>query len=95
MTQSLRALTAPAGVQVHVVLPGPIDTEMSRGLEVPKASPESVAAEIFDGVRDGVDDIFPDPTSGTVAPSWRSGGAKAMERENAALVAAMAAAAAA
>jgi short-subunit dehydrogenase len=95
MTQSLRALTAPAGVQVHVVLPGPIDTEMSRGLEIPKASPESVAAAIFDGVRDGVDDIFPDPASGAVAPSWRAGGAKAMERENAGLVAAMLAGAAA
>jgi NAD(P)-dependent dehydrogenase (short-subunit alcohol dehydrogenase family) len=95
MTQSLRALTAPAGAQVHVVLPGPIDTDMSRGLEIPKASPESVAAAIFDGVRDGVDDIFPDPTSGIVAPSWRSGAAKSMEIENAALVAAMAAGAAA
>ena len=87
MTQSLRALAAPQGVRVHVVLPGPIDTEMSAGLEIPKASPESVAQAIFDGVRDGVDDIFPDPMSAVVAPTWRSGGAKAMERENAALVA--------
>jgi NAD(P)-dependent dehydrogenase (short-subunit alcohol dehydrogenase family) len=95
MTQSLRALAAPLGVQVHVVLPGPIDTEMSAGLAIPKATPESVAGAIFDGVADGVEDIFPDPASATVAPSWRSGGAKAMERDNAAFVAAMVSGAAA
>ena len=29
--------------------PGPIDTDMNRGFEIPKASPESAAAGIFDG----------------------------------------------
>jgi NAD(P)-dependent dehydrogenase (short-subunit alcohol dehydrogenase family) len=41
MTQSLRALLAGQGVTVHAVFPGPIDTDMSRGFEMPKASPES------------------------------------------------------
>jgi len=41
MTQSLRALLAAEGVSVHAVVLGPIDTEMSRGLDMPKASPES------------------------------------------------------
>src|SRR5713226_3976909 len=41
MTQSLRALLAGQGVTVHAVVLGPIDTDMNRGFEIPKASPES------------------------------------------------------
>src|ERR1700675_1649273 len=48
LSQSLRALLAGRGVSVHAVLPGPVDTYMSRGVEVPKASPEAVARAIFD-----------------------------------------------
>jgi len=47
LTQSLRALWARRGVKVHAVLAGPVDTDMSRSLEIPKASPESVAQAIF------------------------------------------------
>src|ERR1700730_10558744 len=53
LSQSLRALSAGQGVSVHVVLPGPIDTDMARGLDIPKASPESVARAIFDGMEKG------------------------------------------
>ncbi|MDT4931982.1 MAG: hypothetical protein QOF92_4849 [Pseudonocardiales bacterium] len=88
LSQSLRALLAGQGVSVHSVLTGPTDTEMSRGLDVPKASPESVARAIFDGVEQGEEDIFPDPISQSMADSWRGGAAKAMERQNASLVAA-------
>jgi len=86
LTQSLRALLAGRGVSVHAALTGPTDTDMTRGFDIPKASPESVARAIFDGVENGEEDIFPDPMSETLAESWRSGAAKAMERENAALV---------
>ena len=85
LSQSLRALLAGRGVSVHAVLAGPVDTDMSRGFDVPKASPESVARAIFDGVEIGEDDIFPDPTSQTMAESWRSGAVKALERQFAAL----------
>jgi NAD(P)-dependent dehydrogenase (short-subunit alcohol dehydrogenase family) len=53
LTQSLRALVAGQGVRVHAVLPGPVDTDMTRGSDVPKASPESVALAIFDAVDNG------------------------------------------
>jgi NAD(P)-dependent dehydrogenase (short-subunit alcohol dehydrogenase family) len=86
LTQSLRALLAGRGVTVHAALTGPTDTDMTRGFDIPKASAESVARAIFDGVENGEEDIFPDPMSETLAESWRSGAAKAMERENAALV---------
>jgi len=87
LSQSLRALLAGRGVKVHIVLPGPVDTDMSRGLDIPKASPESVARAIFDGVERNEEEIFPDPMSASMADSWRSGAAKAFERQNAALVA--------
>jgi NAD(P)-dependent dehydrogenase (short-subunit alcohol dehydrogenase family) len=86
LSQSLRALVAGQGVRVHVVLAGPVDTEMTRYLDIPKASPESVASAILDGVDDGEEEIFPDPLSATMAESWRSGAAKALERQNAALL---------
>jgi short-subunit dehydrogenase len=73
-------------VRVHAVLTGPVDTDMSRGLDIPKASPESVARAIFDGVEKEEEDIFPDPMSESMALSWRSGAAKALERQNAAFV---------
>lgn len=38
LSQSLRALLAGRGVSVHSVLPGPIDTDMTRNLDIPKAS---------------------------------------------------------
>ena len=86
MTQSLRALLAPRGVRVHAVLTGPTDTDMTRGFEIPKASTESVARAIFDGVDNGEEDIFPDPLSAVLADSWRNGPAKEFEHQYAALV---------
>jgi NAD(P)-dependent dehydrogenase (short-subunit alcohol dehydrogenase family) len=38
LTQSLRARVAGQGVRVHAVLPGPVDTDMIRGFDIPKAS---------------------------------------------------------
>jgi NAD(P)-dependent dehydrogenase (short-subunit alcohol dehydrogenase family) len=87
LSQSLRALLAGQGVSVHAVLSGPVDTDMSRDLDVPKASAESVARAILDGVDRGEEEIFPDPMSGSIADGWRSGALKAIERENAAFVA--------
>ncbi len=87
LTQSLRALLAAQGVRVHAVLAGPVDTDMSRDLNIPKTPPESVARAILDGVEKGEEDIFPDPMSETMAEGWRSGVAKALERQSAALVA--------
>jgi NAD(P)-dependent dehydrogenase (short-subunit alcohol dehydrogenase family) len=86
LTQSQRALLAARGVEVHAVLPGPIDTDMIRDLPIPKTAPESVAQGVFDGLENGDEDIFPDPTAAAMAVGWRTGIAKAFERQNAALV---------
>ncbi len=81
MTQSLRAFLAPQGVRVHAVLPGPVDTDMTRSADTPKASPESVARAVFDGVANGEEDIFPDPASAPLAPSWYGSAVKVLERQ--------------
>jgi NAD(P)-dependent dehydrogenase (short-subunit alcohol dehydrogenase family) len=86
LSQSLRALLAEQGVSVHVVLPGPIDTDMTRGLNLPKASPESVARAIFDGLENGDEEIFPDPMSEAIAEGWRNSAVKALQRQFAAYV---------
>lgn len=88
LTQSLRALLTGQGVSVHAVLTGPVDTDMMRGFDIPKTSPESVAQAIFDGLANGEEEIFPDPMSQTLADGWRKGVVKALERQNAAFAAA-------
>jgi hypothetical protein len=59
---------------------------MTRGFDIPKSSPASVAQAIFDGVENEEEDMFPDPMSEILAESWRGGVAKALEHEYAALV---------
>jgi len=84
MTQALRAFLAGQGVSVHGVILGPVDTDMNRGLDIPKATPESVAQGIFDGLQSDEEDIFPDAASRSIADGWRAGVAKALERQFAA-----------
>ena len=72
LTQSLRALLAGRGVEVHAVPPCPIDTDMLRDLPIPKTAPEGM----FDGVENGDEDLFPDPMSATMTEAWRTGVAK-------------------
>jgi NAD(P)-dependent dehydrogenase (short-subunit alcohol dehydrogenase family) len=86
LTQSLRALLAGQGVSVHAVMPGPIDTDMVRALEIPKTPPEDVARATLDGLERREEEIFPDPTSQLLADSWRAGVAKDLERQNAGMV---------
>jgi NAD(P)-dependent dehydrogenase (short-subunit alcohol dehydrogenase family) len=87
LTQSLRALLTARGVSVHAVMPGPIDTDMVRALEIPKTPPQDVARTTLDLIEQGEEDIFPDPMSAPLAERWRTSPVKDMERQNAALVA--------
>lgn len=86
VTQSLRALLAARRVSVHAVMPGPIDTEMTRGLEIAKSPADEVAHAMLDGLERGEEEIFPDPMSQLLADGWRAGVTKQFERQNAALV---------
>lgn len=87
LTQSLRSLLAAQGIRVHAVLTGPTDTDMTKGFEVPKATPQAVAQAIFAGVELDEEDIFPDPVAEMVARGWLDGAAKALEGQFAQLAA--------
>jgi hypothetical protein len=74
-------------VRVHAILTGPVDTDMTRGFDIPKATPQSIAAAVFDAVERDQEDIFPDQMSQSIAQSWRNGAAKALELQYAELLA--------
>jgi len=80
MTQALRAELGKKGIAVHAVFPGPVDTDMSRSITLPKTSPEVVARAILDGVERGDEDICPDPMSREVFAKW-SNAPKDVERQ--------------
>ena len=86
LTQALRAALADRGVDVFAALPGPVDTDMAPSFDIPKASPQSVARAILDGVENGDEEIFPDPMSESLAEGWRNGALKAFERQMATFV---------
>jgi NAD(P)-dependent dehydrogenase (short-subunit alcohol dehydrogenase family) len=71
MTQALRAELKPRKIAVHAVFPGPVDTDMTKGIALPKASPESVAKAIVEGLARGEEDIGPDPMSAEVIAKWK------------------------
>lgn len=86
LTQSSRMLLARQGVRVHAVITGPVDTDMVQALDIPKTAPQPVARAIFDAVSNGEEDIFPDPMAQMFRDAWLAGPAKALERQNAALL---------
>ena len=72
LTAALRASLAADGIAVHGVFPGPVDTDMAKGIDLPKTAPAVVAVAILDGVEAGTDDIYPDPMAVGVGAAWAS-----------------------
>jgi hypothetical protein len=62
------------------VYPGPIDTAMAAGVAMEKETPRSAAANIFDGLENGIEDVYPDKVSRELAGQLASD-AKAVERQ--------------
>jgi NAD(P)-dependent dehydrogenase (short-subunit alcohol dehydrogenase family) len=67
LTQALRAELASQGTRVVGVLPGAVDTDMTRGLTIPKLAPQDVAAAVIDGLQRGLDEIYPGDMAAGVA----------------------------
>jgi NAD(P)-dependent dehydrogenase (short-subunit alcohol dehydrogenase family) len=80
LTQSLRADFAKRHVKVFSVFPGAVDTDMLKGVEMPKAMPADVASAVLKGVADDEEDIFPDPMSRQLYAHWAADH-KAIERQ--------------
>jgi len=89
LTQAARVLLGAQGTSVFGVYPGPVDTDMSRELALPKASARDVAFAILDGIEAGQEDIFPDPFAVEFGRQFASS-PKASERQMAAMMAEMA-----
>lgn len=70
MTQAVRAELAKKNIRVHAVFPGPVDTDMAKGIDMPKTAPQDVARAVLDGVESGQDDIAPDSMSRDVHGAW-------------------------
>jgi NAD(P)-dependent dehydrogenase (short-subunit alcohol dehydrogenase family) len=70
ITQALRAQLKPRGISVLAALAGPIDTDMVRALQLPKAAPASVAKALLDGIERGDEEIFPDPMAQQMSALW-------------------------
>ena len=51
LTQAMRGDLAHRGVRVIAVLPGAIDTDMTRNYDIPKTSPDKVAQEILEAIK--------------------------------------------
>jgi short-subunit dehydrogenase len=89
LTQAARSLLGPQGTAVFGVYAGPVDTDMTRELALPKTLPRDVAFAILDGIEAGREDIFPDPFAVEFGRQFESS-PKAAERQFAAMAVAMA-----
>ena len=83
LTQAWRVLFSARGVAVLGAYPGPVDTDMTKGYPLEKASPRDVAKAILDGIEAGDEDIFPDPFALAFGQQFHSS-PKSSERQMAA-----------
>ena len=63
ITQGLRGELFLTNILVMGVYPGPVNTDMTRDLEMEKDSPVNVAREIVEGLIKGKEYVFPDVMS--------------------------------
>lgn len=71
MTQALRPELKAKRIDVLAVLPGPIDTDMTKDLQLPKASAADTATRIVAGIERGDEEIFPDVMSEQLGALWQ------------------------
>ncbi len=70
VTQALRPQLKARRIDLLAVLPGPIDTDMVKALEMPKTSPADTAREVLAGITRGEEEIFPDPMAQQMGALW-------------------------
>lgn len=83
LTQGVRAELAAQGTHVLAVMPGAVDTDMSRDFPPPKMPPAEVAAHSLSALEAGEEDIYPGDMAGGVAQGLQAN-AKGVEKDFAA-----------
>jgi len=63
LTRSLRDELAESRTRVVALLPGFVETRMTRGLDVAKTTPEAVVRAGLDGIESHRAEIYPDPAA--------------------------------
>lgn len=59
-TQGLRAELSKTNIFVQGVYPGPVDTDMTKGWEMDKATPAEVAQNVLAALEHREEDVYPD-----------------------------------
>lgn len=80
LTIATRAELSAQGTHVLGVYPGPIDTDMARGFDMAKASPNSVAVETIRALETGEKTLMPDAYAQELYALWRKGPKFAMQK---------------
>jgi NAD(P)-dependent dehydrogenase (short-subunit alcohol dehydrogenase family) len=70
ITQSLRPQLRAKQIAMLAALPGPIDTDMVRALQMPKSSPAETARGVLAGIARSDEEIFPDPMAQQMGELW-------------------------
>lgn len=71
ITQAMRAEMTLKNIHVLEVLPGPIDTNMTKGRDMPKANTSDIVNEIFIGLKNKVNEVYPDEFSKRIKESLK------------------------
>ncbi len=80
MTQGVRAELAGQGTTVIAVMPGAVETDMTRDLPPPKMPPADVAVAALDAVEQGEEEVYPGDMATGMAQGL-AGDPKAVEKE--------------
>lgn len=84
LTQAVRAELAAQGTLVVGIFPGAVDTDMAKGMDMPKLNPMDVAKIALDAVASGTEDVDVGEMSQGVAASVMNANFKAVEKQFAA-----------
>ena len=74
LTVGLRGTLAKSGITVVGIYPGPIDTDLAKGVPLEKVSAEHAAINIVRGLAEGQTSIFPDPIAQQIEQLWVANG---------------------
>lgn len=85
LTKGVRAELAAQGTLVVAVMPGTIDTEMSKDYAGAKVSPVEVVQATLQAIIDGIEDIYPGEQATTTAAQLLKN-PKTIEKQMAALL---------